>query len=108
MTRVIVVLDPHDIVLAEIAAGLHLDRLEIDLAGIFQTMRGAARRVNQFVLATASALVADRHRAVPRTPPSARPMMMHGGDSRPPASPQTLDLIALAELERLVRAPSAS
>jgi hypothetical protein len=61
MTRVIVVLDRHDIVLAEIAAGLHLDRLEIDLAGIFQTMRGAARRVNQFVLATASALVADRH-----------------------------------------------
>jgi hypothetical protein len=32
---VIVVLDPLDIVLAEIAAGLYFDEFEIDLAGIF-------------------------------------------------------------------------
>ena len=61
----IVVLDPHDIVFAEIAAGRHLDGPEIDLAGIFQTMRDAARRVNRFVLVQHLHLVADR--AVPRT-----------------------------------------
>ena len=35
----IIVLDPHDVVLAEIAAGLHLDQFQIDLAGIFEPMR---------------------------------------------------------------------
>ena len=31
---IIDVLETHDIVLAEIAAGLHLDQLEVDLAGV--------------------------------------------------------------------------
>ena len=36
---VIVVFDPLDIVLTEIAAGLHFDEFEIDLAGIFRQCR---------------------------------------------------------------------
>jgi len=35
---VIVVLDAHDVILAEIAAGLHLDQLEVNLARIFEAM----------------------------------------------------------------------
>ena len=46
----IIVLDPLDIVLAEIAAGLHFDKLEVDLAGIFQAMPGTNRHVNRFIL----------------------------------------------------------
>jgi hypothetical protein len=42
---VIVVLDAHDVVLAEIAAGLHLDQLQVDLARIFQPVPGTARNV---------------------------------------------------------------
>jgi hypothetical protein len=38
----IVIPDAHDVVFAEIAAGLYLDQLEVDLAGIFEAMPGAA------------------------------------------------------------------
>ena len=45
----IIVLDSLDIVLAEVAAGLHFDEFEIDLAGIFQAVPGAARHVDRFI-----------------------------------------------------------
>ena len=47
---VIVVLDAHDVVLAEIAAGLYLDQLKVDLARIFEAMPGTARNVDRLVL----------------------------------------------------------
>ena len=37
----IVILDADDIVLAEIAAGLHFDQLEQDLARVFEAVHGA-------------------------------------------------------------------
>ena len=43
----VIVLDADDVVLAEIAAGLHLDQFEQDLAGILQ----GGRRAIGFVLA---------------------------------------------------------
>jgi hypothetical protein len=46
----IIVLDADDVVLAEIAAGLDLDQLQYDLAGIFQPVDGADRDVDRFVL----------------------------------------------------------
>jgi hypothetical protein len=42
----VIVLDADDVVLAEIAAGLHLDKLQHDLARIFKTVGGADRNVN--------------------------------------------------------------
>jgi hypothetical protein len=39
---VIVVLEAHDVVLAEIAAGLYLDQFKVDLARIFEAMRSRA------------------------------------------------------------------
>jgi organic radical activating enzyme len=47
----IIVLDPDNIVLAEIAAGLHLDQLQQNLAGIFQPVHGADRDIDLLVLA---------------------------------------------------------
>ena len=46
---VVNILDADDVVFAEIAAGLHLDQFEIDLAGVGQTMFAADRQVNRFV-----------------------------------------------------------
>src|ERR1700730_11290883 len=46
----VIVLDADDVVLAEIAAGLDLDQLQLNLAGVFQSMGGADRDVDRFVL----------------------------------------------------------
>ena len=43
----VIVLDADDVVLAEIAAGLHLDQLEHDLARIFQPVHRAHRDVDR-------------------------------------------------------------
>src|SRR4051794_32055534 len=46
----IVILKPHDIVLAEIASGLHLDQLQHDLAWIFEPVDCADRNIDRLVL----------------------------------------------------------
>src|SRR4030081_1898623 len=46
----VIVLDPDDVVLAEIAAGLDLDQFQQNLAGIFQPMDRADRDMDRFVL----------------------------------------------------------
>ena len=64
----IIILDADDVVLAEIAAGLHLDQLQQDLAGIFQPVDGADRDVDRFVLVHGlDQFVRRVTRAVPRT-----------------------------------------
>jgi hypothetical protein len=45
----IIVLDADDIVLPEIAAGLNLDQLKHDLAGIFQPVHRAGRDIDRFI-----------------------------------------------------------
>src|SRR5580658_3673457 len=57
----IIVLEANDVIFAKITTGLHLDELEIDLSGVFQTVTGAARHVDRFVLVQYLYLVADRH-----------------------------------------------
>src|SRR5688572_2968216 len=50
-----------DIVLSQIRSRLHLDQLERQLAGILQTMFGADRDVDRFVLAHDHAVLAALH-----------------------------------------------
>jgi hypothetical protein len=50
---------PRDVVLAEIAADLHLNEFEIDLAGIVQTVSPADRHINRLVLVQHLHFVAD-------------------------------------------------
>ena len=45
----VVILDPDNIILAEIASGLDLDQFQQDFAGIFQPVDGADRDVDRFV-----------------------------------------------------------
>jgi hypothetical protein len=74
---VIVVLEAHDVILAEIAAGLDLDQFEVDLARIFEAMPGAAGHVDRLVLVQESDIVANCHPRGAARPPSAR----RGGDA---------------------------
>ena len=46
----VVVLKPHDVVLAQVAAGLHLDDLQRHLAGILQPVGRTLRDVRGLVL----------------------------------------------------------
>src|ERR1700730_17815589 len=55
----VVILNPHDIVLAEIAAGLDLDQLQVDLAGILEAMLRSDRDVDRFVLVNDLRLLPD-------------------------------------------------
>src|SRR5947209_412173 len=55
----VVILDPDDVVLAEIAAGLDLDQLQVDLAGILQAMRRSDRDEDRFVLVNDLRLLPD-------------------------------------------------
>src|SRR5258706_1447493 len=48
---VIHIVDAHDVVLAEIAVGLHLDDLERHLPGVFEPMENADADVERLVLA---------------------------------------------------------
>jgi hypothetical protein len=69
---VIDVLEPHDVVLAEIAADLHLDQLQQDLAGIGEAVHRADRHIGGFVLVIEAHVLADRDLGDPVPPPSAR------------------------------------
>ena len=55
----IIVLDTDDIILAEVAPGLHLDQLQIDLAGVFEAVLRADRDVDRLVFMQDLDLVAD-------------------------------------------------
>jgi hypothetical protein len=46
----IIILDTDDVVLAKIAAGLHLDQFQQNLAGIFQPVDRADRNIDRLVL----------------------------------------------------------
>src|SRR5277367_5226867 len=98
----IVVLDAHDVVLAQIAAGLNLDQLELDFSRIFKAMLGTDRNLDRLVLVDDFNLVADRH---PRRAADHDPMLgaMMMGLQRQPAALldyDALDLEAVAEIDR--------
>src|SRR4051812_29902628 len=59
---VVDVLDADDVVFAEITARLHLDDLDIDLAGILEPVDGADRNVDGFVLVQCLDRSGDRDR----------------------------------------------
>src|SRR5437667_9352270 len=54
------VVEAHDVVLAEIAADLHLDQFERDLARIGEPMNAADRDIDGFVFVHAAHVIAER------------------------------------------------
>src|SRR5271154_3747086 len=57
---VIDVVDADDVILAEIAAGLNLDQLDVDLAGVGEPVRRANRQIDRFVLVNERHFVVER------------------------------------------------
>src|SRR3984957_17285824 len=104
---VIDVVDPDDVVLAEIAAGLNLDQLHVDLAWIGEAVRRANRQVDRFVL------VHERHFVIKRDLGGAAPDRPVLGavvvllQREAPAGPHdnALDLVARALVDALIIAP---
>src|SRR5262245_49098786 len=54
------IVEAHDVVLAEIAADLHLDQLERDLARIGEPMNAPDRDIDRFVFVHAAHVIAER------------------------------------------------
>src|SRR5712672_537240 len=93
-----IILDTDDIVVAEIAAGLDLDQLQQNLAGIFQSVDGADRDIDRLVLVHDLDQLVDGHarRAAYHDPVLGAVMMLL---QREPASRlhhDTLDLVTVA------------
>jgi hypothetical protein len=57
---VIDVIEPHDVILAQIAAHLHLDQLQRDFPRIGEAMDCTDRHVDRFIFVDQSHLLADR------------------------------------------------
>src|SRR5579883_1070304 len=55
------IVEAYDVVLAEVAAGLHLDQLQIDLARICQAVEAADRQIDRLVLMDDVDLLVARH-----------------------------------------------
>ena len=64
-------LQAHNIVFAQITAGLNFDQLQIDLSRILKAVSRAARNIDRLVFVQQFNLVADRH---PRRPAHHNPV----------------------------------
>src|SRR5258708_35749166 len=107
LTALIVIFDPDDIVLAQITSGLNLDQFQRNLAGIFHPMGRSDWDIDRFVLVHDLDEFIDGHaRRATHHDPVLGPMMMFL--QREPAAwlhHDALDLMPLAHVDRLIRAP---
>lgn len=106
---VIDVIDANDIVLGEVAAGLHLDQFEIDLARIGQPVFGADRQINRLVLVHKMACAVERHFRGPADNDPVLGAMIMLLQRQPTARPDddALDLISGTLIYALIIAPGA-
>src|SRR5262249_39108824 len=103
----VVVLEAHNVVFAEIAAALHLDQLERDPPRIGEAMHGADRDVDGFVLVHSANLLADRHLggAAHHDPMLGAVHVLLQRQLAARIHDDALDLEALARVDRLVVPP---
>src|SRR5580692_7225452 len=101
------ILEADDVVLAEVAAGLHLDEFERDLARIGEPVNGADRDIGGLVLVQDLLVVADGDfRGAPHHHPMLRAVeMLLQGQGPARSNDEALDLKALAGVDRLVVTP---
>ena len=82
-------LQAHDTVFTQVAAHLHLDQLQGNLARVFQCMHCAHGQVNRCVLGQQTDLTIQRHadRAAPHNPMlGAVVVHLHPAKNQPPAA----------------------
>ena len=101
------VVEAHDVVLAEIAADLHLDQFERDLAGIGEPMDAADRDIDRFVLVHAADVVAERDLggALDHHPVLGAMEVLLQRQLAAGLHHDALDLVALGDVDVLVVAP---
>jgi hypothetical protein len=103
------VFESNDVILAEVAARLHLDDFERDLSGVLQAVFDAERDVGRLVLAEQDDLLAARHpgRAAHHDPVLGAMMVHLQRERGAGADDDALDLEALAAVDAVVPAPGA-
>src|SRR5579884_3365629 len=103
----VTILEPHDVVLAEVRARLHLDDVQRDLAGILDAVTDADRDVRRLILLEQEDLIAagDACRAGDDDPVLRAMMMQLQGQRRARLDLQALHLEARAVLDAVVAAP---
>src|SRR5687768_8566564 len=103
----VAVLEAHDVVLAEIRAGLHLDDVQRDLAGILDAVLRAERNVGRLILLEQERLLAARDaRSAGDYDPMLGAMMMHLQRHRGAGlDREALHLEAIAVVDAVVAAP---
>src|SRR5262249_33183375 len=101
------VVEPHDVVFAEVATGLHLDQLERDPARFGEAMHRADRDVDRLVLVHHAHLVADRDLggAAHHHPVLGAMVMLLQRQLAAGHHDDALDLEALAAVDRFVMTP---
>src|SRR5947209_4614948 len=104
---VIGILEPDDIVLAEIGAGLHFDQLEIDLARIGHAMDATDRQVDRLVLMHEMRFVVahDFRRALHDDPVLGAVEVLLQRQLRARLHDDALDLVTRAIVDALVITP---
>src|SRR5262252_7918410 len=105
----VIVGNAYDVVFAEIGAGLNLDQLQRQLAGILQPVLGADRDVDGLVLAHEHALLAALHdrRAVHYDPVLGAMIVLLQAELAARLDGDALDLEAVAGIDRAVVPPGA-
>ena len=107
LDAIVNVLDTHDIVFAEIGAGLNLDQLEVDLAGIGEAMNDANRQKDQLVLVHDGLFLAARDLggAVDHDPMFGAMEMPLQREPAARGHNDAFDLVARPVVDRLIIAP---
>ena len=104
---VIDVVDSDDVILAEIAAGLNLDQLHVDLAWIGEPVRRANRQVDRLVLVNERHFVIERDLggAAHDHPVLGAVVVLLQRETAARAHDNAFDLIARALVDALIIAP---
>lgn len=101
------ILDPNDIVLAEIGTRLHLDQVERHLPGILQPMHAAKRDENRLILAEKNFLViaSDNGSSVDDHPMFSAVIVFLKRQLGAWIDGDALDLKAVSSVDRLIISP---
>jgi hypothetical protein len=107
LAAIIDILEPDNIVLAQVRTGLHLDQFEIDQAGIRHSMHAAYGQIDRLVLVHKMNLVVpgDLGRSLDDDPMLGAMEMLLQGQALTWFYDDAFDLVALPEIDRLIIAP---
>jgi hypothetical protein len=104
---IIDILEPDNIIFAQVRTGLHLDQSEVDPAGIRHSMHATHRQIDRLVLVHKMNLIipGDLGRSLDDDPMLGAMEMLLQGQALAWLHDDTFDLVALPGIDRLIIAP---